>query len=545
MVWATGGAAQTLPPPSASQVTPRTIAPPQPDKSPSVLPGAAPAQAPAGAATLQFTPATIVVQGGLPDFAEAERHLVDPFVGKRISVAELYEIARRIEADYAERGYPFARVVVPPQHLTDGATARLRVVDGYVEAVDLAKVTRRLRRPIHALLDPLVGKHWLRMAELDRRLSLVNDLPGAKVRSTLARGAQTGGVKLIIEAEDAPVSGSLSYDNRLGPAFRGQETSIQLAINSPTGLGEQIYGFASGDPGMLGRAFSGAADRRVTGAGVFVALGEGVKLNLDETQSVTQPTGGLFVTRDRFDKWAFRLSDPVIRTRAQTLIVTVSLDFLHERQTAPQFEVELFNDRYRIERIGTDYSLRLRTGSFSVSTIVSTAQGNPPNLAPLSRAAARTSFTKFEATGSYVQGLPLGLQSRLLIREQTVFAGGVPNSELFSLDGPQALSAFTTGAISADEGVTGRLEFGRPTPFYGGALVVTPTVYGAGARADYAVHTPYDTTEADAYGLGLEFAVQPPRLGQTIDIALDWGRAVSNGPVQNHTRIGVIATIGF
>jgi hypothetical protein len=70
-------------------------------------------------------------------------------------------------------------------------------------------------------------------------------------------------------------------------------------------------------------------------------------------------------------------------------------------------------------------------------------------------------------------------------------------------------------------------------------------VYGAGARADYAVHTPYDTTEADAYGLDLEFAVQPPRLGQTIDIALDWGRAVSNGPVQNHTRIGVIATVGF
>ena len=546
MVCATGGAAQTLPPPSASQVTPRTIAPPQPDKGPRLPLGVAPPVAPAGAEGLQFTPATIVVQGGLPNFAEAERRLVNPFVGKRISVAELYEIARRIEADYAGRGYPFARVVVPPQHLTDGETARLRVVDGYVEAVNLEKVTLRLRRPIHALLDPLVGKRWLRMAELDRRLSLVNDLPGGRVRSTLARGVQTGGVRLIIEAVDAPVSGSLSYDNRLGPAFGREEVSAQLAVNSLFGLGEQIYGFASGDPGLKARAFSGSAERRVTGAGVFVPVGDaGVKLNIDETQSVTQPAGGLFRTRDRFDKWALRLSDPLIRSRVQTLVVTASLDVLHERQTAPDFDVELFSDRYRIERVSADYSLRLAAATVSATAILSTAEGNEPRLAPLSRAAATTRFTKFEASGNYIQGLPFGFQSRLVLREQTVFDGGVPNSELFSLDGTNALSAFNTGTLSADEGVTGRLGLARPTPFFGGALVVTPSVYGAGGRAYYAVHTPYDTTKAAAYGLGLEFAGQPPGSGQPIDLALDWGRAVSDGPFRNHNRIGVNATVGF
>ena len=551
LVWAPVASAQSVPPPaasppSASQVTPRSIAPSQPDKGPSLLPGVAPANAPPGAEALEFTPAAVVVQGGLPDLARAERDLLEPLVGKRISVAALYEIARRIEAAYAQRGYSLARVVVPPQHLTDGATARLRVVDGYIEAVELGKVTRRMRRPIHALLDPLVGKHWLRMAELDRRLSLVNDLPGAKVRSTLARGSQTGGVRLIIEAEDAPVSGSLSYDNRLGPAFGREELSLQLAVNSAFGLGEQIYGFASGDPWLGGRAFGAAAERRVTGAGVFVPLGgDGLKLNLDETQSITQPAGGLFRTRDRFDKWAFRLSDPVIRTRAQTLVVTASIDVLHERQTAPDFEVELFSDRYRIERISADYSLRLPTATLSASAILSTAEGNQPRMAPLSRAAATTRFTKFEASGSYVQSLPLGFQSRLLLREQTVFDGGVPNAELFSLDGPDALSALTTGTLSADEGVTGRLTLGRPTAFLGGALVVTPTLYAAGGRAYYAVHTPYDTTEAAAYGLGLEFTGHPPRSSHTLDLSLDWGRAVSNGPFRNHDRVGVIATIGF
>ena len=538
--------AQAAPPPAASVVTPKDIAPRPLEAPQASLPAAAAAKPPAGSENLRFRPSVIEVEGGLPALAADERALTSAVSGVQISVAEFYALAAKIEAAYERRGYPFARVAVPPQHLADGQPARLIVVDGFIEQVDVSAVPKRLRGRMRSLLWPLVNKHWLRYGELERRLMLAGDTPGVQIRSAIATGRQDGGVRLIIEVTSHVVGGSVSADNNLGPAFRGREGSIQLALNSPFGLGEQAYVLLSGDPAVSGESLGRNAPRRVIAGGLSVPLGvEGLKATAEATQSVTQPLGGLFATRDVFTRYAFRLTEPFIRTRTQDLDVTLSFEDMVERQTAPQFAVILFEDRYRLFRAAVSYDRQMPGALLNLGATLTVGDGDQPGSLHLSRAAASPHFVKAEFSGAYAHALPAGFQSQLQVRGQLMLSGGEPTSELFILDGPQSLSPFTSGAITADKGVVARAALTRPFSLLGGRLTLTPGVYGAEGRGGFIVSTPYDVTRANACGLTLDGAVRPAKFTQPVVLSLDWGRGDSNGPARHVSRLSAAVSYAF
>jgi hemolysin activation/secretion protein len=538
--------AQAAPPPAASVVTPKDIAPRSQEAPQAALPAAAAAKPPPGSENLRFKPSIVTVDGGLPELAAEERALTSAVSGVQISVAEFYALAAKIEAAYVRRGYPFARVAVPPQHLADGQPARLIIVDGFIEQVDVSAVPKRLRGHIRALLRPLVNKHWLRFGELERHLMLAGDTPGVQIRSAIAPGRQEGGVRLIIEVTSHLVGGSVSVDNNLGPAFRGREGSVQLALNSPFGLGEQAYVLLSGDPAVSGESLGRDAPRRVIAGGLSVPLGDqGLKATAEATQSITQPLGGLFATRDVFTRYAFRLTQPLIRRRQEDLNVTLSFEDMVERQTAPQFAVILFEDRYRLFRAAVNYDRQMPGALLNLGATLTVGDGDQPGTLHLSRAAASPHFVKAEFSGAYAHALPAGFQSQLQVRGQVMLSGGEPTSELFILDGPQSLSSFTSGTITADQGFVARAALTRPFSLHGGRVTLTPGIYDAEGRGYFIVSTPYDVTRANAYGLTLDCAVLPPRSAQPVVVSLDWGRGHSNGPEPHATRLSAAISYAF
>ena len=538
--------AQAAPPPAASVVTPKDIAPRPLEAPQASLPAAAAARPPPGSENLRFRPSDVTVDGGLPELAAEERALTSAASGVQISVAEFYALAAKIEAAYVRRGYPFARVAVPPQHLADGQPARLIVIDGFIEQVDVSAAPKRLRGHIRALLRPLVNKHWLRFSELERRLMLAGDTPGVQIRSAIATGRQEGGVRLIIEATSHVVSGSLSADNNLSPAFRGREGSVQLALNSPFGLGEQAYVLLSGDPALSVESIGRNAPRRVIAAGLSVPLGvQGLKATAEATQSITQPLGGLFTTRDVFTRYAFRLTEPFIRKRTQDLNLTLSYEHMVEQQTAPQFGVALFDDRYRLFRAAVSYDRQMPNAVLNLGATLTVGDGDQPGAGHLSRAAATPNFVKAEFSGAYAHTLPAGFQSQLQVRGQVILSGGEPTSELFILDGSQSLSPFTSGAITADKGIVARAALTHPFSLDGGRLTLTPGLYGAEGRGGFLVSTPYDVTRANAYGLTLDSAVRPPGFAQPVVLSLDWGRGDSNGPTHHVSRLSAAISYAF
>jgi hemolysin activation/secretion protein len=279
--------------------------------------------------------------------------------------------------------------------------------------------------------------------------------------------------------------------------------------------------------------------------GLFLPLtADGLRLNLEGTRSVTQPEGGFFRTRGSFRKFAGRLSYPLIKSRRKNLYLGAAVERLIERQTAPDFGVGLYEDRFTIARLSADYDKRWSRTAATLSATFSGGHGAEPIDLPLSRAGATEDFLKAEMRASHSVGLA-GFALQTMARGQMLLSGGLPSSEIFSLDGPDALSPFQSGRLSADEGATVRLELSRPMPVAQGRIILSPFVYGAAAIAGFEVPTPFDVSRAAALGIGLNADFQPLLAGIAPGLSLDWGRQFTNGIAPDEWRFTAAFTARF
>jgi hemolysin activation/secretion protein len=562
---ATPVGAQTAAPaaPAPSQVTPRDIRPETPPATtaPSPVVAPPPIEAPPGAENLTVRLADVVVEGGFPELANATGALVAPLKGTTVRGTAIYQLAADIEALYAQAGYPLVRIVLPPQSLADGGTLRLTVVDGFIESLDLAAVPARLRRPIEKLLAPLVGQTHLKMATFERRLTLVQGVPGAKVATTLARGDKPGGVKLVLKADYDAFSGQLSGDNHLGDSFDNWQLNTQVAVNSPFGRGEQAYLYVSGEPNYA-RAFRDDAPRRVIGGGLTWPIGsDGMTLSPEFTHSDTQPVGGAgtLPTRGIFDRYSLKLAYPLVKSRAQTLNLSLAFEYARQTLDTPLFGLRLNEDRLNVLRLGADWNGGLPWGaSLYVSNTLSqgvtwldarTAAEAAASPYGFSRFGADPTFTKAETTVSYGQAIGPKTSLQLTLRGQAALSGILPSTELFSLDGAQGVSSLTSGAVGADEGTSLRVEGVRQISWRvaGWEGRGAAYVFSAFGHARYKPAAFPGAIER-AYGWGGGLRLQPGPVGKarlpTLDLEL--ARMSSDSPVvPDETRFTVSTSYGF
>src|ERR1043166_4114806 len=106
----------------------------QPGGSPIKLPSTV---APPGADKIILVLRSVRLTGNTVYSAQDLAGLYAEFVGKTITLAQVYDIAARITAKYGKDGYVLSRAVVPPQELTPkGADVTLQIVEGYIDKVE-------------------------------------------------------------------------------------------------------------------------------------------------------------------------------------------------------------------------------------------------------------------------------------------------------------------------------------------------------------------------------------------------------------------------
>lgn len=537
--------------PAPSQVTPQNIAPPQAAPPPPLaITGAPAAKAPAGAENLSVSVGSVVVDGGFPDMAAQTERLVASWRGQTRTIAQLYDLAAAIEGAYAAQGYILARVVVPPQTLKDGGEFHLKLIDGFIEGIDLTHVPKAVAGPVGQRLRGLVGLHRPRLQQIERALTLAGTLPGVQLKSTMAPGAEEGGTKLVIEAVYSPISGSVSANNSLGPLFNDWQVSFQLAANSLLGFGEQIYLYASGSPD-LGRAFDDNAKRRVAGGGIALPIGgDGFVATLEGTISDTKPIvpGAFFQSNGLFKRLDGKFSYPLLKSRAETLTLGGTFEYSIQTEVAAGFGALLDEDRLNVLRLSLDWS-RMLDGLGDIDVYGQVSRGvswfNVRTLSEaaatgigLSRLGATPDFTKAEFRLSYNRdSLPLGLAVSAQLRGQYGFGGVMPSSELFSVDGIDAVSTLSSGALSGDSGVAGRFELARPVP--ADAFLFSPYLFFSSGRNYSKFETPTQLLGAVAWGVGLR-ASHAPVLGLSPQFSVEAGHV--NAGIASANR--VMANLG-
>ena len=103
---------------------------------------------------------------------------------------------------------------MPTQELEpDQATIFFKVIDGFIEQVDLSKVPKNQVMRTFFYLKPLIRKKALTLEQMERQLLLAGNIAGLRLSSTLAPGTIEGATTLVVEAEHQLISGGVSFDS--------------------------------------------------------------------------------------------------------------------------------------------------------------------------------------------------------------------------------------------------------------------------------------------------------------------------------------------
>lgn len=517
-------AAAQLLPPSTSQVEPPVIRP-APIVAPRiVLPRVeAGATVPEQAKTLSFVLTGVDVADEFDDLAPARRALEAPLIGKRITVAQVFELASALQAAYVRAGYPLVRIVITPQELDKSARVALRVVDGFVERIDAEALPAPARRRVSDVLAPLLRKPRLTQAELERRLLIAGEAPGLVLNAVFAAGQETGGTVLVLTGQWKPLTGSAYVDNAMPVVFGTGQLVLSGSANGNLGLGEQFFVSAAGLPDR--DWITANPTRRYLSAGFALPLGiDGLKLDATVTNGITTPrVSGLSVSQGTLDQWRTRLAYDLVKRRDVEITVAARLDGTDEELFSLFFmpPIALSLDRVRAARGGVEGIWRRRESgtvitfggvySRGLDALGARTAADAIGGTPLSRLGADAVFDKLDGHIEITQALPSDLYLMLSAAGQTSFNKPLLKSEQFDLVGPRFLSGYAAGSFPGDTAWVTRVELGRNValPVGPDPLVLTPYLFGATGERILVEATVLEqpSVHATNLGAGLRYAL--------------------------------------
>lgn len=364
--------------------------------------------APSGAETLRLTIRRIVVTGASVYTEEDLAPLYADLVGPEVSLAAVYEIARRITAKYGAAGYVLSRAVVPPQNLgRRGATIRIQVVEGYVDRVVWPE--EKLARYRDFFTDyaaKITSDRPANIRTLERYLLLANDLPGLKFSSSLKPSPNNPNAStLIVEVREKTVDAIARIDNR-GTHARGPWQYLGSAtVNNIFGAHEAFTFTTAGTFQLKELQYFAAGYRQVL-------TSEGLTAFVNASYGFGKPGTAqleLLEYKTRSTVVEAGLSYPVIRSREKNLTLT-GLGFMTNDDSdtlgLPNSRDRLRGFRLKADADWADSFLGINqvnaTFSQGIVGLGSTRNDNPISSRPN---AGRVDSSKVEGTYSRLQPL--------------------------------------------------------------------------------------------------------------------------------------------
>ena len=374
--------------------------------------------------------------------------------GRELSLRDLRTIAARISAYYHERGYFLAQAYLPEQGVEGGAVT-IAVIEGRYGKIGLNNETNLSDGVANGVLRGLDSGDIVKVAPLERRLLLLSDLPGIRVRSTLTPGEAVGTSDLIVDVTPGRrVTGSVEADNagnRYTGTYRAGGT---VNINNPLGGGDLLSARILASTG-------GLAYGRISYQAPIGNLTLGIAYS-----HIRYQLGREFERLDAdgsADIATVYASYPLIRSRDANLYAVAAVE-------AKWFEDSIglvsshSSKRSRVLRIGysgDSHDTLLGGGWMNVSGGWTT--GSLDIRSPIERAAdaatARSDggFNKFDFAAARLQtiGGPLSLFGS--IRGQFAL-DNLDNSEKMELGGAYAVRAYPEGEAYGDQGFVATVE---------------------------------------------------------------------------------------
>ena len=401
------------------------------------------------------------------------------------SLADLQRVADQIEQIYRDRGYLLVRAYVPPQRVNDGVFT-IDVVEGHIGNVTVQGGDDVVRDHVRGYLQQAEDARPLTLDAMERGLLLSNDIPGVTATGVLRPSPDTPGASdLVVDVAQPWIAGGLAVDDR-GSRFSGLWTVTgDVEFNSIFGA-DQLGATVTVSPSSFEQVAGTLRYRTAIGD-------DGLIGSLIASITHGEPGSTLSAADILTDSYAVgpRLTYPVIRTRAETLLLDGGFTVQQADIFAGTPSTKISHDQWRVLDLGGSYQLNGVLGDGVWTTTFDVAQGIPilgatHNGDPFaSRLGAQFDFTKLTA---YTRlGVPLFDNFNAVLGAQGQFSfSRLITGEQIAFGGTQIGRGYDPGAITGDDGLGGSAELRYDMRFSDSWLkALQPYVYFDAAQTWY------------------------------------------------------------
>lgn len=475
---------------------PPELQPPAPLASPVAPPRP---KAPAGA-----TAKTVTVQRfefhGNTLFSDAElAPMVASYLGRPISLTELYEAADLITGHYVQAGYTLASAVLPAQKVS-GGTVQIEIIEGKVDKIAYEGLKRYRAEDLNVYVGNSAGKVY-RADRFEGGLRTVDALPGLDAKAVLRPGAQYGTTDIVVQAKEDPFEGLFFVDNSGRDTVGEYRFATQLTFNNPLRVGDQFSLMALRSSNDLLEYFSGTYS--------LPTGWRGSRVNLSYGYAEFQLAGTFQGVEGSNRNLRGELEIPLLRGGPDqlTLISAVS----NTKADTDFSGIPLRGTDLTLFEVGGTYTHAYASGAVSqlIGTLGSNFQksdGSDPN----------AQRYRLELDAQHIQPLPMELQ--LVGHGLFVYSPDpLPDTQQLSLGGPGSVRGYAPSEVRGDWGYFGSLSLRRS--FAVGVATLTPRVFvdaGAVRSRDPSGATP--ETSLSSVGVGADATMD--RISLKLDYAI-------------------------
>ncbi|MBI5318797.1 ShlB/FhaC/HecB family hemolysin secretion/activation protein [Bradyrhizobium sp.] len=379
-----------------------------------------------------------------------------PFIGKKVSQADLAKIATGIGDIYRAAGFHLSRAIVPPQDIA-GGSVRIQVIEGAITDVEL-KGDGAGQFGIRALLHPVLAEHPSRFVTLERQLMMVNARPGVRITDTQLEeiGTASGHFRLVLSVKTWHVYAFLGVDNLGSSAVGPWQSYATAAYNSLIAPGDTLALNLSTTPGDP-RQLRFARLSYDTPVGI-----DGLRIGASGLYSEVWPGDWRRLFSDNTKTEAFELRASIIPLQSQKQTLTLTLAAGFSNVSERDFFGPWYYDAIRTVSLNADYRLQDSFGGTNYLT-VNWRQGLDV-LGASDKSDAWTSVwgasPKFSALNFWFtryQTINDSFSVKLASAGQ-VASGPMYLSQQFYLGGLAFGRGYGAAEISGDNGIAGSLE---------------------------------------------------------------------------------------
>ncbi|MET3907647.1 hemolysin activation/secretion protein [Bradyrhizobium sp. S3.3.6] len=382
--------------------------------------------------------------------------LYQPYLGKKVSQADLAAIAGAISDLYRGDGFHLSRAIVPPQDIADGRV-RIQVIEGAIVQADL-KGDGAEQFGVRPMLGPVLAEQPSRLATLERQLFLINGRPGVRITDTALEeiSGATGRFRLTVFLKTWHVFTSFGLDNLGSSSVGPWQTYATGAFNSYLTPGDTLavnLSTIANDPRELGFA------RLSYDAPVGV---DGVRLGASVLYSAVRPGDARRLDGDITTTEAFEVRASTVPFMSQSSGLTLTMAGTFSNVSEHDLFGPYYNDHIRTASLTADYRLQDRFGGTNYATLtyrqgldVFGASHFDDDL--LSRDGASSNFSVLNFWFTRYQTLNDDWSLKLSAASQTA-SRPLFTSQQFYLGGAAFGRGFGAAEISGDNGLAGSLE---------------------------------------------------------------------------------------